>query len=132
MENIEKNKKKGRPKKQVQEKKTIVQSLRYTQKEWDDLKDKLDESGLSYSKFMRRAAKRTKVVKFEPLDFAILRDVRIALVRIGQNINVIAKHAATLNDLDSYGVFLSDIDRCKILAGELENKLLDIQNSLKI
>ena len=123
--------KKGRPKKEAGTTKPVVQSIRYTQAEWDDLEAKLQESGLSYTQFMRQAAKRAKVIKYDTADYAAIRDARLELKRIGININNIARHGAMVTDPESLDTFMKDLRNCREIAKELYANLQKIENAIK-
>lgn len=123
--------KKGRPRKEAGTTKPVVQSIRYTQAEWDELKVKLQESGLTYTQFMLQAAKRAKVIKYDTADYAAIRDARLELKRIGININNIARHGAMVTDAESIDIFIQDLQKCRDVAKELSANLEKIEKAIK-
>lgn len=123
--------KKGRPKKEAGTTKPVVQSIRYTQAEWDDLKLKLQESGLTYTQFMHQAAQRAKVIKYNMADYAAIRDARLELKRIGININNITRHGAMVTDSETLDIFMQDLRNCRDIAKELYANLQKIEKAIK-
>ena len=123
--------KKGRPKKEAGTTKPVVQSIRYTQAEWDELESKLQDSGLTYTQFMRQAAKRAKVIKYDTADYAAIRDTRLELKRIGININNIARHGAMATTSGELDIFLQDLRKCRDIARVLYANLQKIENAIR-
>lgn len=123
--------KKGRPKKEAGTTKPVVQSIRYTQAEWDELELKLKDSSLTYTQFMRQAAQRAKVIKYDTADYAAIRDTRLELKKIGININSIARHGAMVTDAESLKIFMRDLQNCNEIAKSLSVNLKKIENAIK-
>lgn len=123
--------KKGRPKKEAGTTKPVVQSIRYTQAEWDELESKLQASGLTYSQFMRKAAKRAKVIKYDAVDYATIRNTRLEIKKIGININNIARHGAMVTTPEDLAVFLKDLRACQAIARVLYVNLQRIENAIR-
>lgn len=123
--------KKNRQKREAGTTKPIVQSIRYTQEEWDELERKLKDSGLTYTQFVRQATRRAKVIKYDTAAYTAIRDTRLELIRIGSNINIIARHGARATDPESLELYLRDLQNCRDIARELYVNLQKIENVIK-
>lgn len=121
----------GRPKKETTEVKDIVKHIRYSAEEWETVQGKLESSGLSYSEFIRRASFRVSITPVNMEAINVLRDTRTELVRIGNNINQIARHGATVVDQNSLDLFIQDLQKCNDMAKELSAELQKIKDAIK-
>ena len=122
----------GRPHKAESEKKEILKNIRYSPDEWARVEEKLQESGLTYTQFMRQAAQRAKVIKYNMADYVAIRDARLELKRIGININNIARHGAMVTDSETLDTFMHDLLNCRDYAKSLYERLKEIENKLNI
>lgn len=121
----------GRPHKAESEKKEIVKHIRYSPDEWARVEEKLQESGLTYTQFMRQAAQRAEVIKYNMADYVAIRDARLELKRIGININNIARHGAMVTDSETLDAFMHDLRNCRDIANELYANLQEIEKAIK-
>ena len=77
-----------------------VFSLRATKEEAQELKEKINESGMSASIFLRKAAFDATIYKYELEVIKILRQTINELTRIGVNLNNNAKSLALVNNAE--------------------------------
>ena len=118
----------GRPKKKESQCKGIVKNIRYSPEEWEKVQKKLDETGLSFSEFIRRASFDVEIKSIDLEVVKLLREVRGNLVKIGNNINIFARNSsgATLG-----AQHLEDLQNCGELAKQLAVELTKIKDSMK-
>lgn len=121
----------GRPKKKVEEYKGIVKHIRYSEEEWAKVQKKLEETGLSYSEFIRRASFDVAIKSIDLEVVKAMREVRNNLVRIGNNINIIAKNSAMVTTAEEYDRFLSDLLKCREIAKELAAEIVQLKDSMR-
>ena len=120
----------GRPKKKEEDYKGIVKHIRYSEDEWAKVQKKLTETGLSYSEFIRRASLNVEIKSIDLEVVKAIRDVRNNLIKIGNNINIIAKNSSMVTTADEYDRHLSDLQKCKDLAKELSAELVALKDSM--
>ena len=121
----------GRPKKKDEQYRGIVKHIRYSEEEWSKVQKKLDETGLSFSEFIRRASSDVEIRSINMEAVKALRDVRNNLIKIGNNINIIAKNSAMVTTAEEYGRHLSDLETCRDLARELSAELAALKDSMR-
>ena len=121
----------GRPKKKDEQYRGIVKHIRYSEEEWLKVQKKLDETGLSFSEFIRRASSDVEIRSINMEAVKTLRDVRNNLIKIGNNINIIAKNSAMVTTAEEYGRHLSDLETCRDLARELSAELAALKDSMR-
>ena len=122
----------GRPHKAKSEKKEIVKHIRYSPDEWARVEEKLQQSGRTFSEFVRLATFSVQVNPPQNIErLNILRELNISLDRVGRNINQIAKFGAMVIDSFSLERYLKELQNCKKEAEELSAILLQIRNTLR-
>ena len=121
----------GRPKKKEEDYTGIVKHIRYSEDEWAKVQKKLTETGLSYSEFIRRASFNVEIKSIDLEVVKTIRDVRNNLIKIGNNINIIAKNSAMVTTAEEYDRHLSDLQKCKDLAKELSAELVALKDSMR-
>lgn len=121
----------GRPKKKEEDYKSIVKHIRYSEDEWSKVQKKLTETGLSYSEFIRRASFNVEIKSIDLEVVKTIRDVRNNLIKIGNNINIIAKNSAMVTTAEEYDRHLSDLQKCQDLAKELSAELVALKDSMR-
>ena len=119
--------KKGRPRKATEQLRGITKNIRYTKEEWSIIQDKLDQSGLSFSEFIRRASYRAEIVPVDMDAIQVLRDAKVALNKIGANINMLARNSANILNTQDYQLFMGDLINCSKIAKELTAQLTIMQ-----
>ena len=77
----------GRPKKQKDQIRNIGKNIRYSKEEWEIVQEKLKETGLGYSEFIRKASLNVEIKSIDLEVVKAIRDVRNNLIKIGNNIN---------------------------------------------
>ena len=89
--------------------------FRVTQKEYEIIKTKVEQSGLSMSEFARKTFLDKKIVSAPPADFPnLIREVK----RIGSNLNQLVRKLNTLGIAHSL-----EIERCENEIRETEKML---------
>lgn len=121
----------GRPKKQKDQIRNIGKNIRYSKEEWEIVQEKLKETGLGYSEFIRKASLNVEIKSIDLEVVKAIRDVRNNLIKIGNNINIIAKNSAMVTTAEEYERHLSDLQKCKDLAKELSTELLALKDSMR-
>ena len=122
----------GRPHKAESEKKEIVKHIRYSPDEWARVEEKLQQSGRTFSEFVRLATFSSQVNPPQNIEILNnLRELNISLDRVGRNINQIAKFGAMVTDSFSLERYLKELQNCKKEAEELSAILLQIRNTLR-
>lgn len=121
----------GRPKKQKDQIRNIAKNIRYSKEEWEIVQEKLKETGLGYSEFIRKSSLNAEIKSIDLEVIKAIRDVRNNLIKIGNNINIIAKNSAMVTTADEYDRHLSDLQKCKDLAKELSAELLALKDSMR-
>ena len=86
----------GRPKKEKDQIRNIAKNIRYSKEEWEIVQEKLKETGLGYSEFIRKSSLNAEIKSIDLEVIKAIRDVRNNLIKIGNNINIIAKNSAML------------------------------------
>ena len=82
----------GRPHKTESETKDIVKHIRYSPDEWSRVEAKLQQSGRTFSEFVRQATFSANVMpSLDMGQITTLRELKVSLDRVGNNINQIAK-----------------------------------------
>lgn len=110
--------------------KTIVKHIRYSEKEWHVVEEKLKSSKLSYSQFIRKVSFRARVTPINMEVIKLLRDTRNELSIIGNNINAIARacQGAAKNNNE---IYISNLQKCRDTAIELSAELDKLRNTIK-
>ena len=121
----------GRPKKQKDQIRNIGKNIRYSKEEWEIVQEKLKETGLGYSEFIRKASLNVEIKSIDLEVVKAIRDVRNNLIKIGNNINIIAKNSAMVTTAEEYNRHLSDLQKCKDLAKELSAELIALKDSMR-
>ena len=121
----------GRPKKQKDQIRNIGKNIRYSKEEWEIVQEKLKETGLGYSEFIRKASLNVEIKSIDLEVVKTIRDVRNNLIKIGNNINIIAKNSSMVTTADEYDRHLSDLQKCKDLAKELSAELVALKDSMR-
>lgn len=122
----------GRPHKTESETKDIVKHIRYSPDEWSRVEAKLQQSGRTFSEFVRQATFSANVMpSLDMGQITTLRDLKVSLDRVGNNINQIAKSGSMVTDSFSLERYLKELQNCKKEAEELSAILLQIRNTLR-
>lgn len=121
----------GRPKKKEDQFKSIVKHIRYSPDEWEKVQKKLDETGLSFSEFIRRASFSVEINSINLEVVKTFREVQNNLIKIGNNINTIARNSATVVTAEEYDRHLSDLLTCKEIAKELAAEIRQLKDTMK-
>lgn len=122
----------GRPHKTELETKDIVKHIRYSPDEWSRVEAKLQQSGRTFSEFVRQATFSANVMpSLDMGQITILRELKVSLDRVGNNINQIAKSGSMVTDSFSLERYLKELQNCKKEAEELSAILLQIRNTLR-
>ena len=122
----------GRPHKTESETKDIVKHIRYSPDEWSRVEAKLQQSGRTFSEFVRQATFSANVMpSLDMGQITTLRELKVSLDRVGNNINQIAKSGSMVTDSFSLERYLKELQNCKKEAEELLSILLQIRNALR-
>ncbi len=122
----------GRPHKTESETKDIVKHIRYSPDEWSRVEAKLQQSGRTFSEFVRQATFSANVMpSLDMGQITTLRELKVSLDRVGNNINQIAKSGSMVTDSFSLERYLKELQNCKKEAEELSSILLQIRNALR-
>lgn len=122
----------GRPHKTESETKDIVKHIRYSPDEWARVEAKLQQSGRTFSEFIRQATFSANVMpSLDMGQITTLRELKVSLDRVGNNINQIAKSGSMVTDSFSLERYLKELQNCKKEAEELSSILLQIRNTLR-
>lgn len=122
----------GRPHKTESETKDIVKHIRYSPDEWSRVEAKLQQSGRTFSEFVRQATFSANVMpSLDMGQITTLRELKVSLDRVGNNINQIAKSGSMVTDSLSLERYLKELQNCKKEAEELSAILLQIRNTLR-
>ena len=122
----------GRPHKTESETKDIVKHIRYSPDEWSRVEAKLQQSGRTFSEFIRQATFSANVMpSLDMGQITTLRELKVSLDRVGNNINQIAKSGSMVTDSFSLERYLKELQNCKKEAEELSSILLQIRNALR-
>lgn len=122
----------GRPHKTESETKDIVKHIRYSPDEWSRVGAKLQQSGRTFSEFVRQATFSANVMpSLDMGQITTLRELKVSLDRVGNNINQIAKSGSMVTDSFSLERYLKELQNCKKEAEELSAILLQIRNTLR-
>ena len=122
----------GRPHKTESETKDIVKHIRYSPDEWARVEVKLQQSGRTFSEFVRQATFSANVMpSLDMGQITTLRELKVSLDRAGNNINQIAKSGSMVTDSFSLERYLKELQNCKKEAEELSAILLQIRNTLR-
>lgn len=122
----------GRPHKTESETKDIVKHIRYSPDEWSRVEAKLQQSGRTFSEFVRQATFSANVMpSLDMGQITTLRELKVSLDRVGNNINQIAKSGSMVSDSFSLERYLKELQNCKKEAEELSSILLQIRNALR-
>lgn len=122
----------GRPHKTESETKDIVKHIRYSPDEWSRVEAKLQQSGRTFSEFVRQATFSANVMPSLDIgQITTLRELKVSLDRVGNNINQIAKSGSMVTDSFSLERYLKELQNCKKEAEELSAILLQIRNTLR-
>lgn len=122
----------GRPHKTESETKDIVKHIRYSPDEWSRVEAKLQQSGRTFSEFVRQATFSANVMpSLDMGQITTLRELKVSLDRVGNNINQIAKSGSMVTDSFSLERYLKELQNCKKEAEELSAILLQIRNALR-
>lgn len=122
----------GRPHKTESETKDIVKHIRYSPDEWSRVEAKLQQSGRTFSEFVRQATFSANVMpSLDMGQITTLRELKVSLDRAGNNINQIAKSGSMVTDSFSLERYLKELQNCKKEAEELSAILLQIRNTLR-
>lgn len=122
----------GRPHKTESETKDIVKHIRYSPDEWARVEAKLQQSGRTFSEFVRQATFSANVMpSLDMGQITTLRELKVSLDRVGNNINQIAKSGSMVTDSFSLERYLKELQNCKKEAEELSAILLQIRNTLR-
>ena len=122
----------GRPHKTESETKDIVKHIRYSPDEWSRVEAKLQQSGRTFSEFVRQATFSANVMpSLDMGQITTLRELKVSLDRVGNNINQIAKSGSMVTDSFSLERYLKELQNCKKEAEELSAIILQIRNTLR-
>ena len=122
----------GRPHKTESETKDIVKHIRYSPDEWSRVEAKLQQSGRTFSEFVRQATFSANVMpSLDMGQITTLRELKVSLDRVGNNINQIAKSGSMVTDSFSLERYLKELQNCEKEAEELSSILLQIRNALR-
>ena len=122
----------GRPHKTESETKDIVKHIRYSPDEWSRVEAKLQQSGRTFSEFVRQATFSANVMpSLDMGQITTLRELKVSLDRVGNNINQIAKSGSMVTDSFSLERYLKELQNCKKEAEELSEILLQIRNTIR-
>lgn len=122
----------GRPHKTESETKDIVKHIRYSPDEWSRVEAKLQQSSRTFSEFVRQATFSANVMpSLDMGQITTLRELKVSLDRVGNNINQIAKSGSMVTDSFSLERYLKELQNCKKEAEELSAILLQIRNTLR-
>lgn len=122
----------GRPHKTESETKDIVKHIRYSPDEWARVEAKLQQSGRTFSEFVRQVTFSANVMpSLDMGQITTLRELKVSLDRVGNNINQIAKSGSMVTDSFSLERYLKELQNCKKEAEELSSILLQIRNALR-
>lgn len=122
----------GRPHKTESETKDIVKHIRYSPDEWSRVEAKLQQSGRTFSEFVRQTTFSANVMpSLDMGQITTLRELKVSLDRVGNNINQIAKSGSMVTDSFSLERYLKELQNCKKEAEELSAILLQIRNTLR-
>lgn len=122
----------GRPHKTESETKDIVKHIRYSSDEWSRVEAKLQQSGRTFSEFVRQATFSANVMpSLDMGQITTLRELKVSLDRVGNNINQIAKSGSMVTDSFSLERYLKELQNCKKEVEELSAILLQIRNTLR-
>lgn len=121
----------GRPKKEKDQIRNIAKNIRYSKEEWEIVQEKLKETGLGYSEFIRKSSLNAEIKSIDLEVIKAIRDVRNNLIKIGNNINIIAKNSAMVTTAEEYDRHLSDLQKCRELARELSAELIALKDSMR-
>lgn len=122
----------GRPHKTESETKDIVKHIRYSPDEWSRVEAKLQQSGRTFSEFVRQATLSANVMpSLDMGQITTLRELKVSLDRVGNNINQIAKSGSMVTDSFSLERYLKELQNCKKEAEELSAILLQIRNTIR-
>ena len=122
----------GRPHKTESETKDIVKHIRYSPDEWSRVEAKLQQSGRPFSEFVRQATFSANVMpSLDMGQITTLRELKVSLDRVGNNINQIAKSGSMVTDSFSLERYLKELQNCKKEAEELSAILLQIRNTIR-
>ena len=122
----------GRLHKTESETKDIVKHIRYSPDEWSRVEAKLQQSGRTFSEFVRQATFSANVMpSLDMGQITTLRELKVSLDRVGNNINQIAKSGSMVTDSFSLERYLKELQNCKKEAEELSAILLQIRNTLR-
>lgn len=122
----------GRPHKTESETKDIVKHIRYSPDEWSRVEAKLQQSGRTFSEFVRQATFSANVMpSLDMGQITTLRELKVSLDRVGNNINQIAKSGSMVTDSFSLERYLKELQNCKKEVEELSAILLQIRNTLR-
>lgn len=122
----------GRPHKTESETKDIVKHIRYSPDEWARVEAKLQQSGRTFSEFVRQVTFSANVMpSLDMGQITTLRELKVSLDRVGNNINQIAKSGSMVTDSFSLERYLKELQNCKKEAEELSAILLQIRNTLR-
>lgn len=122
----------GRPHKTESETKDIVKHIRYSPDEWSRVEAKLQQSGRTFSEFVRQVTFSANVMpSLDMGQITTLRELKVSLDRVGNNINQIAKSGSMVTDSFSLERYLKELQNCKKEAEELSAILLQIRNTLR-
>ena len=120
------------PHKTESETKDIVKHIRYSPDEWARVEAKLQQSGRTFSEFVRQATFSANVMpSLDMGQITTLRELKVSLDRVGNNINQIAKSGSMVTDSFSLERYLKELQNCKKEAEELSAILLQIRNTLR-
>jgi len=81
----------GRPKKKKDTVKSRIIRIRVSPIEFADLTEKSRAANLTVSQLIRRSLASAVIVPLDPDKIKVIRDAQTELVRIGQNINQLAR-----------------------------------------
>ena len=122
----------GRPHKTESETKDIVKHIRYSPDEWARVEAKFQQSGRTFSEFVRQVTFSANVMpSLDMGQITTLRELKVSLDRVGNNINQIAKSGSMVTDSFSLERYLKELQNCKKEAEELSSILLQIRNALR-
>ena len=122
----------GRPHKTESETKDIVKHIRYSPDEWSRVEAKLQQSGRTFSEFVRQVTFSANVMpSLDMGQITTLRELKVSLDRVGNNINQIAKSGSMVTDSFSLERYLKELQNCKKEAEELSAILLQIRNTIR-
>lgn len=114
----------GRPKKKKSQLKGIVKNIRYSPEEWEIVQKKLDETGLSFSEFMRHIIIERKIIVINLQTFKELIEIQNTLAKIGNDINIIVKNS---NNTEYLPKILLCREIVKNLSEEIQNFIYNLK-----